>query len=410
MAPPASGRPKIVVFACACCPERGSEDAIGWGLVRAVARFADPVVLVGAKYGPGIREWQARHPGDPVEFVEIPEPWWERKVRRFRPGDFLAYVVWVRRAGRRARELARTRRFDLAHHATYSTFWLPSPIVALDVPAVWGPVGGAVTTSRRLWPSLGVRGLVVEWADAIAVRLLAMTPGTRRTWHKAAVRLVLSRETRDRLPARLREETATLNHVLFVEDPGARWDPARTTEELLHVSPLESRKGGRLVLRALASAPGCRLAVVGDGPERASLERFAERVGIADRVRFVGRIPRDEVFRRLSVASAAVFAGTREEGGVSLAEAMLCGVPVIALDHGGPREILRSALDPERVFRISPDRPAPTAAAIGEAMVVCSARARRGPAFSSGANLDRDRAFEDLRDACRRAMERRAVS
>ncbi len=47
------------MFAYACEPGHGSEPGAGWGLVRAVSRFADCVVLVGPEHIAGIRRWQA---------------------------------------------------------------------------------------------------------------------------------------------------------------------------------------------------------------------------------------------------------------------------------------------------------------------------------------------------------------
>jgi hypothetical protein len=67
-------RPRVIVFAYACEPGRGSEPGAGWGLVRAVSEFADCVVLTAAEHLPGIRRWEAEAPGSSMSFVEVPEP------------------------------------------------------------------------------------------------------------------------------------------------------------------------------------------------------------------------------------------------------------------------------------------------------------------------------------------------
>lgn len=61
------------MFAYACEPGHGSEPGAGWGLVRAVSRFADCVVLVGPEHIAGIRRWQASQGALALEFVEVPE-------------------------------------------------------------------------------------------------------------------------------------------------------------------------------------------------------------------------------------------------------------------------------------------------------------------------------------------------
>lgn len=67
---------------------------------------------------------------------------------------------------------------------------------------------------------------------------------------------------------------------------------------------LVARYGFDILLRAMVEVRDADLEIIGDGPERASLERLADELGIAGRVRFTGRLPLDEVPK--AVARAAV--------------------------------------------------------------------------------------------------------
>ena len=87
-------------------------------------------------------------------------------------------------------------------------------------------------------------------------------------------------------------------------------------------------------------------------------------------------------------------------GGLALAEALLCGVPVIVLAHGGARTIASAALDPSRVTLVPPG-PMPTVARqIGEAMTRCRQRADR----DGRPNLDVARQVRALQDAVHDAL------
>ncbi|MDH3270888.1 MAG: glycosyltransferase family 4 protein [Gemmatimonadota bacterium] len=80
--------------------------------------------------------------------------------------------------------------------------------------------------------------------------------------------------------------------------------------------------------------------VVGDGPERARLERLAGELGVLDRVRFLGARSHDEMPALLSSAELAVFPSLMEATSVAALECMACEVPVAASRVGGLPEIV----------------------------------------------------------------------
>jgi glycosyltransferase involved in cell wall biosynthesis len=359
-------RPRILVFAYACEPGRGSEPGAGWGLVRALAEFADCTVLVGPEHIAPLRAWRAATASEGLEFVPVDEPGWAPREPRHRFTRFAIYLAWLRRARDEGARLHRQYPFNAVYHATYSAYWLPTPATTFGVPCIWGPVGGAVVTPVRLWPLLGWRGVLTELVDLMAVRAFGAVSATLRSRQPIAV-LVQNAETRARLPHDARERAIVLNHAMFTELPAI--EAARRGSECLFVGALESRKGARLVLHALATTEAhVSLVVVGDGPERVALERLAARLGVAARVRFVGSKPRHDVLRFVCRAPAVVFTGLREEGGLALAEAMLAGAPVVVLAHGGARTIASASRDATRVILVEPGGFSDTARQIGVAM------------------------------------------
>jgi glycosyltransferase involved in cell wall biosynthesis len=385
----------MLVFAYACEPGKGSEPGAGWGLVREAAAIVECTILVGPEHRRGIEQYSNHS----ARFVEVPEPWWYSLARRHRTSRFLLYLSWLRRAYRQGIRLHRERPFDLTYHATYSAYWLPSPAISFGVPCIWGPVGGAVTTPLRLWPALGLRGVLEEILDLVAVRVLSMLPATRRTWRHATVKLLQNGATLDRLPKWAQEGAEILNHALLAEVPNLK--VGRRGGEILFVGPLEARKGAWLAVRALAyTAEDVRLVVIGDGPERARLEALARRLRVWARIQFRGRLPHADVFKNFATCAAAVFTGLREEGGIGLAEAMLTGVPVIVLANGGARTIAEAATDASRVALIQPDTVEATARRIGEAMTRFSA----APSAKNGPILDQGKARRELGDAIGRAL------
>lgn len=360
------------MIAYACEPWRGSEAGAGWGLVMALRRFADCSVLVPPVHIGRIREWQADDRGPAVDFVEVPEGRIAPTLkRRGRVGEFVTYLMWLSRAKRVGRSLVDAGAVDVALHATYSAFWLPTPAVALGVPSVWGPVGGGVTTPPSLWGLLGWRGVAGEIVDLVAVRLASLLPATRRTWSRATIPVLQNRETLDRLPRRLQAGSEILNHTLFhVVDAGIVDEHGPGEEAyVLWAGPIESRKGPGLAVRALAATTsGARMIVVGDGPERRRTEQLARSLGVDDRIRFDGWVDQARVFTLMRGARAVVYTGMREEGGLALGEALLLGCPSIVLANGGAGLLASAAVDPDRVSLIEPRGRTATVKAMAAAM------------------------------------------
>ena len=385
-------RYRLLVFAYACEPGRGSEPGAGWGMVRALSQVSECVVLIGPTHAEPIAEWERVHgTSEGVTFVVVPEASHPTIPGRGRIGWFIAYLRWLRRAEATAHKLHAERAFDAVCHASYSTYWLPTPAVRLGIPCLWGPVGGAVVTPLQLWPALGLPGVGIEFLDLLVVRACAALPATRRTWADAGWRVLQNNATLSRLPARLRDRSTVLNHALFTEiEPRSSVLPGR---HLLFVGGLQTRKGLRLVLSALAQTPpAVSLTIVGDGPERRAMERLAHRLGVVGRVEFRGHLDRAVVLGMFAEAAASVFTGLREEGGLALAEAMLCGCAVIVLDHGGPSAIMAYATDQSRVARIRPGTVAGTARRLAAAMT----RFALHPPTEAGPLLDQVKARAEL--------------
>ena len=81
---------------------------------------------------------------------------------------------------------------------------------------------------------------------------------------------------------------------------------------VVSVGHLIERKGHNLVIEALPELPDVSLAIAGDGPEDAALKALAERLGVRDRVNFLGRLGHAELPDLYSAADILVLASSRE--------------------------------------------------------------------------------------------------
>jgi glycosyltransferase involved in cell wall biosynthesis len=106
----------------------------------------------------------------------------------------------------------------------------------------------------------------------------------------------------------------------------------------LALGRLHPNKGFDVLLEAVALVPGLHLWLAGEGDRRAALERQAERLGVAPRVRFLGW--RDDVPALLAAADFLVCPSRHEPLGNVVIEAWAASVPVVATTSAGPGALL----------------------------------------------------------------------
>jgi glycosyltransferase involved in cell wall biosynthesis len=122
---------------------------------------------------------------------------------------------------------------------------------------------------------------------------------------------------------------------------------------LLSVGHLIERKGHFVAIDALPLLPpDVRLLIAGGGPDRAALQRQADKLGVADRVQFVGVVPQTDLKWWYSAADALALCSSREGWANVLLESMACGTPVLATNIWGTPEVVSTpdagVLLPER--------------------------------------------------------------
>ena len=127
------------------------------------------------------------------------------------------------------------------------------------------------------------------------------------------------------------------------------------------VGRLTAQKALGVALAAVAELPEARLLIVGDGPERGTLELEAARLGLEERVRFLGAVPRERTLALVAGATASVLSSAWENLPHAAVEALSVGVPVVSTAVGGVPEVVH---DGENGLLVPPGDPLALAAAL----------------------------------------------
>jgi len=137
-------------------------------------------------------------------------------------------------------------------------------------------------------------------------------------------------------------------HLVSRAAARARFGLPDSAKVLISVGGLVERKGMHRVIEVLPALlkrhPGLHYLIVGgaspEGDNRAELTAQVARLGLGDRVHFLGALPSDELKWPLSASDVFVLA-TRNEGWANVfLEAMACGLPVVSTDVGGNAEVV----------------------------------------------------------------------
>jgi len=346
--------PRVLLIAEECNPDWTSVPLVGYNFYHALRDQVRVTLVTQVRNREALS--RTTHPADEVVYIDsevLAAPlsrighfltlgrglgWTTRQALMLAPYLYFEYLVF-----QRFRQALQRGDYDLIHRLTPLTPTYPSPLASwASVPFVLGPLNGGLP-----WPrgTTRTRLAEMEWLSYVR-RAYVFLPYLRATYQRAALVIGGSTYTLSALPR------SVCQHAVYMPENGI--DPARFNArgrvppsqirpfQILFVGRLVPYKGADVVLEAVGTSDLLRrqveVVIVGDGPMLHRLRRVAHDLHLADRVRFTGNLPQDQVAAACRDASLFAFPSLREFGGAVVIEAMACGLPSVVLDYGGPAE------------------------------------------------------------------------
>lgn len=336
---------KVLLLAYTCDPDKGSESGNSWQWAWNLASQGNEVWVLthGSEGHDAVLRDRAGLKN--LHFINVPIANWITSTRG-QAAAYLRYVAWQRAALQWARDLHAKVSFDVAHHVSWGSLLWGSPLSRLPIPYIFGPVGGGQVAPRgyrrylgRRWFKELLRSGVVRW-------VLPINPLTRRTAKAAHLVLAANTETLQ-LVERLGSSRGHLTADTAIPPGYADGASLRTlsngeTLRIVWVGRLFPIKGLRLALEALSSTLDVpwHLTIVGGGRLGPKVPEWLAELEIENRVDWLGQIGWQEVKKAYSQAHIMLFSSLRDSMGAQLFEALGIGLPVIALNHHGARDML----------------------------------------------------------------------
>lgn len=333
--------------AYACEPGKGSEPEVGWQWALQMARFHEVTVLTRANnrsaIEPALEALRGRQPLPTFIYHDCSRLLLNLKRRA--KAVQIYYVLWQRSARDLVARLHRQNRYDLMHHVTFAAFRYPAAIWGHGAPCIWGPIGGIMSIPSSLLPWRHPASLRHE-AFRRANNLWQGAPfhALRKRARATTLILVSTREMKQTL-ACLGFDSEVMQ-TIGLQPTELPFQPHQQREgplRLLFVGKVITLKGIDLALEALEqSQTSAVLTVIGTGNYLEAAKRQAERLGLCERVRFEGRLPREEVLKVYPHHAVFLIPSLHDTGSYAVIEAMFNELPVICLDCGGPAVLVQA--------------------------------------------------------------------
>lgn len=337
-------RMKILLSAYACEPNKGSEPGVGWNWATHLSQYCEVYVITRSNNQQIIESFCKDNPVDHLHFIYHDCKKIAKKMKKLPNGIFLYYKMWQREILPIAKKIVEEKNIDIVHHITFNEFRTPGKLYKLDVPFVWGPIGGGQFYTPVLKEAYfsKIDILKENLRNCINRAYLKFSTDIHSAVRNARAVLIADPSTESVMPD-------SRKYIRLLETAyNARRNPIKSFVEregnirLLWVGGIWPRKGLKLLIDALGESDfrEFTLEVIGNGKDREKCVQLCEQYGIQEQVHFLGALSYEQVNQHYDAADIFVFTSLRDTSGNVVLEAMSHGLPVIALNHHGVSEMV----------------------------------------------------------------------
>lgn len=338
---------KILYSAFECNPLRGSDAYVGWSWAKQAAKNNEVHILTSDHNREDIESYKKTEDiGGVFHYIGLPKLL--KKLLKGRKGYFLGYLLWQRYAYRYAKKLNKEIGFDVSHHISIADFRVIGYLWKLNIPFVFGPVGGGQETPAALEDyvrSYRKQERIRSMLNALAL----LRPSYRRGIRRAAAVFVSNDETIDAIRKRLGGNirlTQMCELGVDAVELKKRASLTHETKETVHIivsGRMMYRKGLELLmdacLRVETSIPWV-VDVYGGGHQEADVRRQIRERGLESKMYLHGKVPYAQMLQAYANADIFALPSLRETTGTAVIEAMSNKLPVVALNQNGVRHLV----------------------------------------------------------------------
>ena len=366
---------KIIVSAYGCEPNKGSESGTGWFWVECMAKHFELWVITRSNNEENIVNNISDEIRENVHFVYYDLPNSITKLKKREKGFYWYYFLWQKGIVKIAKQLVKENKVDYAMHLTFGSIWLPTYMHKVGCPFIWGPVGGGESIPDCYLSKFSFKQQLVQRGRKILINSSNINPGMQSRCKKAELIIARTQDTVVALPKRYRDkivvmlETAVANNVIEELAPTQEGSVDKEKLQIIYSGRLIPLKAVDIAISAINKMKNrdkVEFTIIGKGFLKKELEDLVRQLGLQERVKFVGELPREQVLNKLKEADIFLFPSLKEGGTWALMEAMAAGLPCVCMNTSGMHVIT----DDKSAIRIEPQTREQTAIQMAAALDV----------------------------------------
>lgn len=346
---------KILVLAYQVSPTKGSEFSVAWNYILHMSKNNHLVVLYGVSDEhlgemSEMQEYLKRDTISNVKFVGVET---NKKIEIFnflnRKGIFnysfyLAFNEWQKLAFKKAKEVIEEEDIDVVHYLGPIGYREPGYLWKLNLPYIWGPVGGTYSVPASLMKAVDASGKLKLGFRKVANWIqLNYKKSLKKAIESTDVLLAATTYDQRKLVEKFDKKVYYLPENGITQDlihPSVNYFSEKLN--IIWIGRIDANKALILLLVALTKVKNqnISLEVLGTGNLKEQMQKFADVNNINHMINWHGSVPRDQVMKLLSSAHLHVLTSLTEANTTVIWEAMASGVPSMALDHCGMHDII----------------------------------------------------------------------
>lgn len=329
----------LIVSAYACEPLKGSEPAVGWNWVLQLARRNRVHVITRANNQNVIEAYVPQNVAQNLVWHYYDTPYFIKRLKKRDKGLYFYNFCWQIGIVNVARRIAQKEHIDYAIHLTFGSIWMPTFLPFLNIPFIWGPMGGGECVPRPFLTVLPWKQRIVQYFRYLLNATTIINPFIMHPAHRAKAILLRTPNTQSIIPRFYQGKTYVLLETAMDDKIFERKKSDYDTDvvKLVISARLISIKNIPTAIRSLKfikTDKPWQLTIIGSGPDLKIINSEIEHRGY-DNVKIIPFMPREDALDLIQESDIFVFPSLKEGGTWALMEAMAIGLPVVCVDWAG---------------------------------------------------------------------------